>query len=367
MANILHEVGTPLQLVALFLLLVAGIARLLLRSGKWKPSPAINKLVVNRLFQVGLAALIIGVVGPAVAPVLDRWLNGDETLHGVVLSKTGEAIPGASVNLIPITTVQTNALGQFDIPVPRNRVLKDYKLEVKARGYEAMPATSKSDSEMRDVEVRLAPAPLELVKRLEPNFVIGQYYGAPIVLVTLRVENAGDSLTSIPDVHGVLTNKGASMLIAPAYWTILSPFGPFYPVTGAFPVPARQNLDLRIVLTPGVNFAGLSNQMSALSEYRSQAPCTQKYNGSMDPLTDAGFDIVKAFAEGHFGWKEGDWHLQLDVTSENEAKTFQRDFTLSAADVEQLRASISLLKQCLGVNLTAPLAQDGSLANFLSK
>ena len=36
MASVLHAVGTPLQLVALFLLLVAGLTRLLVRSRAWK-------------------------------------------------------------------------------------------------------------------------------------------------------------------------------------------------------------------------------------------------------------------------------------------------------------------------------------------
>jgi len=31
----------------------------------------------------------------------------------------------------------------------------------------------------------------------------------------------------------------------------------------------------------------------------------------------------------HFEWRAGDWHLELDVRAENEAKTFERDFTLS--------------------------------------
>jgi hypothetical protein len=55
------------------------------------------------------------------------------------------------------------------------------------------------------------------------------------------------------------------------------------------------------------------------------------------------------------------------VAAENEAKTFHRDFSLSENDVQRLRKSISLVKQCLTVNLQAPLAQEGGLANFVTK
>src|ERR1035441_6554318 len=119
MASVLQHIGTSLQLAALFLLLVAGIARLLVRSGALKSSPATTRLVINRIFQAAVAGLVVGTVSPAVAPVLDRWLNSDESYHGDVLSTTGEAISDATVTLISIGTVRTNPLGLFDITVPR--------------------------------------------------------------------------------------------------------------------------------------------------------------------------------------------------------------------------------------------------------
>src|SRR5450631_417779 len=121
MVSILQQISTPLQLVALLLLLSAGVARLLVRSGAWHPSPGVTRLLVDRVFQIALTGLVIGAVSPAIAPVLDRWLNSDENFHGAVLSTTGEAVAGASVNLIAIATVSTNPLGQFDITVPRGR------------------------------------------------------------------------------------------------------------------------------------------------------------------------------------------------------------------------------------------------------
>ena len=118
--------------------------------------------------------------------MLNRWLNGDETFHGVVLSTDGESIPGATVNL-PIAVATTNALGQFEITVPRNRALKEYKLEVKAPGFQISPVLTKSASDMKNLDIRLMPAPMELVRALEPQVIVGQYYGVPFVLVTLPV------------------------------------------------------------------------------------------------------------------------------------------------------------------------------------
>jgi hypothetical protein len=367
MASIIQQVGTSLQLVALFLLLIAGIARLLVRSGAWKASRATTRLIINRIFEAALAALIIGVVSPALAPTLDRWLNSDEVFHGAVLSASGEAISDATVNLIAIATVRTNPLGQFDITVPRNRALKEYKLQVKAPGFETLPVLTKNASEMKNVEIRLTPAPPELVKALEPELVVGQYYGVPFILVTMRVENVGTGMAWISEIRGNLSGKDISLVLSPAYWTILNPFGPFAPVTGAFPIPAGVNLNLRVVMTTSANFANLFSQVAALPEYSSQAPCVQKYNGSIDPMTNNAFQIVKAFAEEHFVWHDGDWHLKIDVLAENQAKTFKRDFVLSDGDIGRLRASISLLRYCLAVNMTTPLAQEGSLANFVSK
>jgi hypothetical protein len=135
MGTILQHVGTALQLVALFLLLLAGIARLLVRSGKWNASPATTRLVIDRVFEAAVAALIVGVASPAIGPVLDRWLNGDQTFHGSVLSDGGDPVGNASVNLITVGTAMTNAEGLFEITVPRNRVLREYKIQVKASGY----------------------------------------------------------------------------------------------------------------------------------------------------------------------------------------------------------------------------------------
>lgn len=367
MASILQQIGTPLQLAALFLLLVAGIARLLVRSGAWKPSPGTTRLVIDRIFQAAIAALVLGVASQAIAPALDRLLNGDETFHGAVLSTTGEPIAGATVDLIAIASAPTNALGQFDITVPRNRVLKTYKLEVRAPGYAPIPALTKTAVEMRNIEIRLTPEPRELLKALESPLFVGQYYGVPIIVITLRVENSGASLVSIGEIRGELTGADSSFILSPAYWTIVSPFGPFFPVTGPFQIPAALNLDLNVVMTASANFANLFRQVAALPEYASQQPCTPKSGGAIDPMSDDAFQLVEAFAKDHFGWREGDWRLRLDVTASDEKKSFQRDFTLSSGEVERLRQSIALLRQCLTANLTTPLAQDAGVANFLSK
>lgn len=367
MGLILQHVGTSLQLVALFLLLVAGIARLLVRSGKWKASPATTRLVINRVFEAAIAALIIGVASPAVGPVLDRWLNGDQTYRGSVLSDSGDPVPNASVNLITVGTATTNAEGLFEITVPRNRLLKEYKIQVKATGYETPAVLLKSADEMRNIEVRLNRISHQLVKALESPLMIAHFYGVPFVVVTLRVENAGSSTISIADVRGELSSDAGTLILSPATWTILNPLGWFAPMSGPLPIFAGANLDLRVVMMSPANLSSMFNQLGALSEYRSQAPCTQNLTGNVEPLTDKAYDLVRDFADKHFGWREGTWHLKIDVVAENEDKTFTRDFTLTDVDISHLRDSVSLLRQCMAVNTATPLAQDGGLANFVSK
>jgi hypothetical protein len=134
MASIIQHIGTPLQLVALFLILVAGIARLLVRSDNSKESTAIQRLVLNRIFVVALVALVLGTLAGSLPPALERWTNTDEVFHGAVLSMTGDPIPNASVNLVTITSGPTNATGQIDLDVPRSRARKEYSIQVKARG-----------------------------------------------------------------------------------------------------------------------------------------------------------------------------------------------------------------------------------------
>jgi hypothetical protein len=367
MASILQQIGTPLQLIALFLILVAGIARLLVRSDTSKPSSAIRRLVINRIFVVALVALVLGTLAGSVAPVLERWVNSDEVFHGAVLSTTGDAIPNASINLLTISSGTTNSIGQIDINVPHSRVRKNYTIQVKAPGYQTPDVLTKSDAEMRNFEIRLTPAPEDLVKSMEKDLIVGQYFGEPLVLITLRVENPGTSTVNITDIRGTLTGSQGSFLVTPTSWTIANPYGPFAAIGGPLPIFAGAKMDLRVTMITGANFAALYAKTSALPEYKTQLPCVAKANGVSDPMTAAGFQIAKEFADEHFGWYTGNWKLRIDVTTDSEAKNFTREFSLSPAEIDRLRSSVILLKQCMAVSTTWPLAQDGTLSNFLPK
>jgi len=81
MASILEQIGTPLQLAALFLLLIFGVLRLLIRSGKWTPSASTNRLVINRIFQTAIVALVVGVLSSTFAPSFDRWIIDPVAKH----------------------------------------------------------------------------------------------------------------------------------------------------------------------------------------------------------------------------------------------------------------------------------------------
>ena len=367
MASILQQIGTPLQFVALFLLLVAGIARLLVRKDSAEKSTTLKRLVINRLFAVAVLALIVGTAAGLLPTILERYVNGDEVFHCAVLTTEGDPVPNANINLLTISSVTTNASGQVDINVPRSRVRKQYEIEVRAPGYRSTGIISKSDADMRSFEIQLAPAPEDLVKALEPDLIVGQFFGAPLVLATFRVENTETSTLLINDIHATLMGSGRSLRLVPVSWSIMSPFvGGLIPLSGALPIFAGARVDLRVVMTTGENFSALTAQTGALPEYRREPPCTPRYNAVPEPLTPAAYRITKDFAVAHFDWYPGAWKLQIAVTTDR-SDTFTRDFTLSADEVDHLRRSIALLRQCLGVNASAPLAEDGQLSNFLSK
>jgi len=52
---------------------------------------------------------------------------------------------------------------------------------------------------------------------------------------------------------------------------------------------------------------------------------------------------------------------------DGQKQSFSKDFSLSAADVERLRASLTLIRRCISVRFDTPLGQDGPMMNFLSK
>jgi hypothetical protein len=211
------------------------------------------------------------------------------------------------------------------------------------------------------------PAPQGLVKSMEQALIVGQYFGEPLILSTLRVESTSMSTTNITDIRGTLTGKDRSFIVAPLAWTIVNSYGPFVPIAGPIPIFPGAKLDLRVVMITGANFTELYSKTAALPEYKSQLPCVIKPNGAPDPMTPAAFNLAKAFAEEHFGWSAGDWKLRVDVTTDNASTSFTRSFSLSPSEIDKLRSSIVLIKQCLTVAQTSPLAQDGTISNFLSK
>jgi hypothetical protein len=364
MVAILQQIGAPLQLAALLLLLLAGIARLLVRSGTWKPTPGVTKLIIDRLFQASVAALAAGVVATTLPPILDKALNGDATYRGAVLSTGGEVISGATVDLIGVAASPTNALGQFEITVPRNRVAADYRLQVTAPDFETVLET-KTAKELGNLEIRLTPAKNEILKSFDPQIVIGQFFGYPFALVSLHAENSKTAIRNFV-VRARLETDGASLDLNPSFWTIQYPPSALFPVTGPFPLPAGA-YDFHILLSTGEDFSELTRSIRAMRDYANINPCDPKSNGAVDPLTPAAFKLAKAFAENHFAWREGDWRLRVEVISDNKTQTVTRDFSLTKAEKERLLASIALLRKCLPRNLTSPLAQDGPVANFITK
>lgn len=366
-ASILQQVGTPLQLAALCLLLIAWIARSLVKAGKWKPSAAITRLIVDRVFAAAIVAVVLAVVASLAAPIVSR-MGGDQEFRGVVLSTTGEPVPFATVFVIPLGQWTTNALGQYTATIPRSQRQNEYKLQIAAPNYERVEL-SKSDADLAaGVEIRLKPAPPpELIKELDPTLLVGQIYGMPFVVPNLQMRNNEQATIWISEVNATLSGAGSLFTLQPMTWTINSPFNGFLPITGNIPIPVATDLDLRIAMISTANYSSLLGRINALPEYKSQQPCIFKTNGSVDPLSDGAFELVNDYATSHFAWKPGDWRFQMTVKWGQQVRSFDRTFTLSASEVERLRASIPLARQCMGVSWQQPLAQDGDAANFLTK
>jgi len=366
-ASILQQVGTPLQLAALFLLLVAWIAQSLVKAGQWSPSSAIARLIIERVFAGAIIAVVLGIAASLLAPVLAR-LGSDQEFRGVVLSTTGEHIPFATVDVFPLGQWTTNGLGQFTATIPRSQTQKQYKLQITAPNYEQIELSKSNADLAAGVEIRLKPAPPpELVKELDPTLLVGQIYGMPFLVPNLRIRNSEQATAWISELSATLDGNGSSFTLQPMTWTINSPFSGFVPIMGNIPIPVALDLDLRIAMISNANYSALQGRITALPEYRSQQPCSFKTDGGIDPLSEDGYKLVSDYATSHFAWKPGDWRLRMTVKWGQQMRTFDRTFTLSASEVERLRASISLARQCMGVGWQYPLAQDGDLANFLSK
>jgi hypothetical protein len=366
-AAILQQVGTPLQLAALFLLLTGWIARSLVKAGRWKPSTAIARLIIDRVFAGAIVAVVLGTAASLLAPFLAR-LGSDQEFRGVVLSTTGEPIPFATVDVFPLGQWTTNALGQFTATIPRSQTQSQYKLQIKAPNYEQVELSNSSADLAAGVEIRLKPTPPpELIKELDPTLLVGQIYGMPFLVPNLRIRNNEQATVWISELSATLAGNGASFTLQPMTWTINSPFNGFLPITGNIPIPVATDLDLRIAMISSANYSGLLGRITALPEYKSQQPCILQTNGSIDPLSQDAYQLVSDYATSHFAWKPGDWRFQMTVKWGQQARTFDRTFALSASEVERLRASIPLARQCMGVSWQLPLAQDGDLANFLSK
>ena len=207
MATILHQIGTPLQLAALFLLLVAGLTRLAIRSGRWTASAATTRLVVNRVFQAAIAALVLGLLAATGAPLVQRMAYGaDQTLHGVVLTPDNQPVVGATVTLMtPSVQVLTNALGAFDVEIPHSRVQLTYRVQVSAPGFRSPDLQTIQAAQASNMELRLQPASGEIVRRFSPSILVAQFVGVPAILLSMQIENTGRTIASVTEVRALLT------------------------------------------------------------------------------------------------------------------------------------------------------------------
>jgi hypothetical protein len=367
MADIVAQIGTPLQLGALLLLLIAGCVRLLIRNGTWKPSSAHARLIINRVSQIIVLALVLIIALPPIMEAINRRTGQDEVFHGAVLSTTGEPVANASVNVLTLGIRHTDLNGQFDLSIPPGRALQTYRIQVSAAGFKSSEVLERSAHAMKNLEIRLTPEKVPLVKSMGEDIMVGQFYGMPFIIANFSIDNATSAIAVMEDVRGSLDFNGRSYVLVPASWTIMGQFGPFAPVTGPFPFPAGARYQLRVMMMPNVNFAPVQRHLASLPGQNGELPCTPHGNAPPPPMGEEAFAVVKAFADQQFMWGEGQGDFSISFLASGERQEHKRAFSLSQDNVAQLKDSVDLLRQCMAINIQAPLAQDGKRANFLMK
>lgn len=362
-ADILKHVETPLQLAAVALLAFYGITKAVIATNRWTPSDKIITLLLNRAFVLGLLVLVLAVGGPLLLQSIDR----DDLIDGSVYGPDGSAIRNASVSAPPVGGQPVRIDGSFELRVPDHRRRDQYVVTASAEGFKSESRTV-SKSAIGSVDFQLQPQPLapeHPVRTILPDLVVGQFYGLPIVVVSMQVKSPGTTQSWISEITAQLSNEHLSVSLFPQFVTTLSNMGPYIAVTGLVPINPGLQTTIRFLMAPNADFNTLNRSVSNLPDYAGRTVCAQSSPGSFTPLTDPAFDLVQSFAQNKFLWTEGEWTLRFKITAGDQQDTFEKTFKLSSVDVQNLRASVKLLKSCLSFSANTPLAQDGATSNYL--
>ncbi len=362
-ADILKSVETPLQLAAVALLVFYAIANALIATKRWKPSDAIVKLFINRAFALGLVALILAVGGPLLA----RGFNSDDLIDGTVLAQDGSTIQSATVSAPPDGPQPVDLNGSYELRVPAHvRRKQGYVVTASADGFKPETRTV-AEADIGAVDFKLQPQPRHAVRQIMPELVVGQFYGVPFVIVSLKAKSPGTAQAWISDATALLSNGQGEVSLFPKLVTVLGSAGPYERITGMIPINPDVETTFRIIMAPNADadINGLLASISRLPDYRNSMPCAQSVAGSYSPLTEQAFDMIQSFAENNFVWTAGKWTLDFKITAGGQEDSLDKTFELTSADIQDLRNSVKLVKSCKSVNVTFPLAQEGLLSNYI--
>jgi hypothetical protein len=364
LTKLLQQVTTPLQLVALFLILLAGAAHLVISSKK-KPSSAHVKLIVNRFFQASIVALVLGVLSPLAATALGIWVSSRETyLSGEVTSTTGEPIQGASITVTPFGTGSTGVDGKFHVLLPADVSKGTYHVSVSKPGY-----TSKQSGVVlpgsQEMAVTLTFSPMELEWSDTSPLRVGGFYGAPIIMTRLHIHNNSAVQHTIQIVDAAASANGNSISFPALFLSTMSDdYGYIGPMSfGApFTIAPNQTVDLRVAIMANAPFQNLMQTLLQLPQYQNgPQPCV-----GVTQLADDAFKEVQNFAQQYFAWSSGDWTFKADAETDfGQHLSFTRSFKLSDNDIAELKNGIGLAKICQAVNTQSPFAQAGGLSSYL--
>lgn len=362
MTSIIQSITMPVQLSALFLLLLAFVLKWAINSGKIQLSGQNKRLLVDRVFQAGLAALVLGVL----APMLGPYLVADTVIRGTVLSSTtGAPIAGATVNIGVAGETQTNVTGNFELTVPFNRRLDSYRMTARAERHSSVELNVASNR-VGSVELRLVPIILQNVPvSFEQPLHVAQVFGMPTLIGKFRIGNTTSSQQMFTNLRAILKSGDKTVNLFATQWAIQGEFGPYSQVTGPFPVSPGEFRNYWVVFSIFLDTRMLTEKLKQLDEHRETLPCQIKPDGSFGIIGSAAWNIIEPFVLERWFWTQGEWDVSIygDFGGNNQKFTYQ--FSLSELDISKLKRSVGLMKSCMATYVFAPMAQDGLNENFV--
>ena len=222
----ISSVTTPLALAALFVLIGAGIVRLILRQ---KPT-AFGMLVVQYGFWLAITLSVLA----NFAFIYTTRLSTEILITGVVRSNEGQYLPKVIVDIPGKARSITDDNGTFTMSIPRSRIAQTYRIDAFLQGYQKK--TIKVDSQYESVNITLSRKILNVKEFLNvgSNILVGHYLGLPQLDIRIEMLNPTDRTIQVKEMALRIlhkeTGKEKSLFVVGMYLERGSPMMPPLPI-----------------------------------------------------------------------------------------------------------------------------------------